>query len=95
MNIYVGNLSYGISDQDLEEIFQEFGEVISAKVIKDRETGRSKGFAFVEMENDVEAQNAIEKLDGSEIDSRTVKVNKARPKSQHSHRGGNKHRHKR
>ena len=82
MNIYVGNLSYGVSDQDLTEIFEEFGEVNSAKVIKDRETGRSKGFAFVEMESDDDAQAAIDELDGSEIDGRAVKVNKARPKTE-------------
>lgn len=80
MNIYVGNLSYKVSDQELMEIFSEFGEVISAKVIKDRESGRSKGFGFVEMANESEAQKAINELDGSEINSRTVKVNKARPK---------------
>lgn len=88
MNIYVGNLSYKISDQDLQEVFEEFGDVISAKVIKDRETGRSKGFAFVEMENEEDAQAAIEELDGSEIDGRVVKVNKARPKETAGNRGG-------
>lgn len=88
MNIYVGNLSYKISDQDLQEVFEEFGDVISAKVIKDRDTGRSKGFAFVEMENEEEAQAAIEELDGSEIDGRVVKVNKARPKETAGNRGG-------
>lgn len=80
MNIYVGNLSFKVSDQELMEVFEEFGEVTSAKVIKDRETGRSKGFGFVEMQNDNEAQAAIDELDGSEINGRTVKVNKARPK---------------
>ena len=80
MNIYVGNLSYKVSDQELQEVFEEFGEVMSAKVIKDRETGRSKGFGFVEMGNDAEAQAAIDELDGSEINGRIVKVNKARPK---------------
>ncbi|PAU95741.1 RNA-binding protein [Aliifodinibius salipaludis] len=80
MNIYVGNLSYKVSDRELEEIFEELGDVISAKVIKDRETGRSKGFGFVEMQNDQEAQAAIDKLDGAEIKGRTVKINKARPK---------------
>lgn len=80
MNIYVGNLSFKVSDQELMEVFEEFGEVTSAKVIKDRETGRSKGFGFVEMENDNEAQAAIDELDGAEINGRTVKVNKARPK---------------
>jgi RNA recognition motif-containing protein len=80
MDIYIGNLSYKISDHKLQEVFEEFGEVTSAKIIKDRQTGRSKGFAFVEMINDEEAQAAIDKLDGSEIDGRAVKVNKARPK---------------
>lgn len=80
MNIYVGNLSYKVSDQDLQKVFEKFGEVASSKVIKDRETGRSKGFAFVEMEDDKEAQAAIDELDGSEINGRAVKVNKARPK---------------
>lgn len=88
MNIYVGNLSYKVSDQELQEVFEEFGEVTSAKVIKDRETGRSKGFGFVEMENDEDAQAAIEELDGTEIDGRTVKVNKARPKETAGNRGG-------
>lgn len=94
MNIYVGNLSYKVSDQDLQEVFEEFGTVVSAKVIKDRETGRSKGFAFVEMENDEDAQAAIEELDGAEIDGRTVKVNKARPKES-GNRGGSNRRYNR
>lgn len=80
MNIYVGNLSYKVSDQELKEVFEEFGDVISAKVITDRETGRSKGFGFVEMGNNDEAQAAIDDLNGTEINGRTVKVNKARPK---------------
>lgn len=91
MNIYVGNLSYKISDQDLQEVFEEFGTVSSAKVIKDRETGRSKGFAFVEMEDDDEAQSAIDELDGAEIDGRAVKVNKARPKESGKRGGKNRY----
>ncbi|HKK45386.1 MAG TPA: hypothetical protein VJ964_07685 [Balneolaceae bacterium] len=91
MNIYVGNLSYGVSDQDLMEIFEEFGEVNSAKVIKDRETGRSKGFAFVEMDDDDDAQAAIDELNGAEIDGRAVKVNQARPKES-GNRGSNRNR---
>lgn len=87
MTLYVGNLNYKISDNDLSDIFEEFGEVTSAKVIVDRETGRSKGFGFVEMANDAEAREAIDELDGSEVDGRTIKVNKARPKS-----SGNKNR---
>ncbi|MDZ7773464.1 MAG: RNA-binding protein [Balneolaceae bacterium] len=88
MNIYVGNLSYNISDDDLRELFEEFGEVDTAKVITDRETGRSKGFGFVEMPDDDDARAAIEELDGDEIDGRTVKVNKARPKEEKSGGGG-------
>lgn len=80
MNIYVGNLAYKVSDQELKETFSEFGDVISAKVITDRETGRSKGFGFVEMTNDKEAQNAIDEIDGLEMHGRTLKVNKAKPK---------------
>lgn len=80
MNIYVGNLSYQVSDQELQEVFEEFGDVVSAKVIKDRETGRSKGFGFIEMTDDADAQTAIDELDGREINGRAVKVNKARPK---------------
>ncbi len=87
MNIYVGNLEYKISDNDLREIFEEFGEVVSAKVITDRETGRSKGFGFVEMADEDDANNAIEELDGAELDGRTIKVNKARPKPE-GNRGG-------
>ncbi|MGD8427191.1 MAG: RNA-binding protein [Balneolaceae bacterium] len=81
MNIYVGNLSYGVSDKDLRELFEEFGEVSSAKVIKDRETGRSKGFAFIEMDSDDDARAAIDELNGAEVEGRVIKVNKARPKA--------------
>ena len=86
MNIYVGNLSYGVSDDNLREVFEAFGAVSSAKVITDKYSRRSKGFGFVEMENDAEANAAIEQLDGAEIDGRTVKVNEARPKE--DNRGG-------
>ena len=88
MNIYVGNLAYKVSDNDLKEIFEEFGDVISAKVITDRETGRSKGFGFVEMSNEEDAQNAIEDLDGTEMDGRNLKVNKAKPKPAGNKSGG-------
>lgn len=88
MNIYVGNLSYKVSDQELKETFEEYGEVISAKVITDRETGRSKGFGFVEMSDEEEAQNAIEDLDGTDMNGRTLKVNKAKPKPEGSKSGG-------
>lgn len=80
MNIYVGNLSYGVNDDQLKEVFEAFGAVNSAKVISDKFSGRSKGFGFVEMENDAEAKVAIEQLDGAEIDGRQVKVNEAKPR---------------
>jgi len=86
MNIYVGNLSYGVSDDNLREIFEAYGTVSSAKVITDKYSGRSKGFGFVEMDNDAEGNAAIEQLDGAEIDGRPVKVNEARPKE--DNRGG-------
>jgi RNA recognition motif-containing protein len=88
MNIYVGNLSYGVSDDNLREVFEAFGAVSSAKVITDKYSGRSKGFGFVEMDNDAEANAAIEQLDGAEIDGRQVKVNEARPKEDNRGGGG-------
>ena len=79
MNIYVGNLSYKMNDNDLEAVFAKFGAVKSAKIIMDKETGRSKGFAFVEME-DPEATTSIEALDNSNFGGRTLRGNEARPK---------------
>jgi cold-inducible RNA-binding protein len=78
--LYIGNLGYGIGDSDLEKLFTTYGSVRSAQVIKDRDTGRSKGFGFVEMGSDQEAQAAITALNGKEIDGRTLVVNEARPK---------------
>ena len=78
--LYVGNLGYGIGDSDLEKLFTTYGSVRSAQVIKDRDTGRSKGFGFVEMDSAQEAQAAITALNGKEIDGRTLAVNEARPK---------------
>ena len=78
--IYVGNLSYGISSSDLQQMFEAYGAVQSAQVITDRDTGRSKGFGFVEMGSDQEAQAAITALGGKEKDGRTLTVNEARPK---------------
>ena len=75
MNIYVGNLSYGVSEDNLKEVFEAYGQVSSCKVITDKYSGRSKGFGFVEMDNDSEAQAAIDQLDGAEIDGRSVRVN--------------------
>lgn len=80
MNIYVANLSYRIQDENLREIFAEYGTVNSAKVIKDHFSGKSRGFGFVEMPNDEEAQKAIENLDNAKWDGTTITVNKARPK---------------
>jgi RNA recognition motif-containing protein len=78
--LYVGNLSYGTTDSDLQQLFGEHGTVQSAQVIMDRDTGRSKGFGFVEMGSDQEAQAAIAALNGKEIDGRALTVNEARPK---------------
>ncbi len=77
--IYVGNLSYGVTDQSLADSFSAYGTVNSAKVIKDRETNRSKGFGFVEMSTADEAAEAIEALNGKELDGRQMKVNLAKP----------------
>ena len=86
--MYVGNLSYGANEDELRRIFEEFGNVVSAQVIMDRETGRSKGFAFVEMSSDQEAQAAITALDGKEIGGRVLKVNEARPREDRGGGGG-------
>jgi RNA recognition motif-containing protein len=80
MNIYVGNLSYDVSDEELGEAFSAFGTVTSARVIRDRYTDRSRGFGFVEMENDPEAEAAIAELNGKPIKGRPVNVNQARPR---------------
>ena len=78
MNIYVGNISWGLTDQDLENVFAEYDTVDSAKIITDRATGRSRGFGFVEMSDGAEA--AIEALNGTEVDGRELVVNESRPK---------------
>ena len=80
MNIYVGNLSWGLSEDDLREAFESYGEVDSVKIIQDKMTGRSRGFGFVEMTDDSEAKSAIAELNGKELDGRAIKVNEARPK---------------
>ncbi len=86
--LYVGNLSYDVTDSALEQMFQEFGEVRSAQVIVDRDTGRSKGFGFVEMGNDNEAQAAIQALNGKQVGGRSLTVNEARPKEDRGGGGG-------
>jgi len=80
INIYAGNLSYDTTDHGLRDAFARFGEVQSAKVIMDRDSGRSKGFGFVEMASDDEGKRAIEALNGTDLDGRTIKVNEARPR---------------
>ncbi len=80
MNIYVGNLAYAATDQDLREAFSAFGEVSSVNIIMDRQTGQSKGFGFVEMPNDNEAQAAIKELNDKPIKGRPARVNEARPR---------------
>lgn len=89
MNIYVGNLSYGLSDNDLQNLFAEHGSVASAKIIQDRDTGRSKGFGFVEMPDDGDAQKAIEALNGQSVDGRNLTVNEARPREERPPRRDN------
>lgn len=84
MNIYVGNLAYSVTSEDLRTTFEEFGVVDKADVITDRGTGRSKGFGFVEMDDDDEAKAAIEGLDGKDMEGRAIKVNKAKPKRSES-----------
>ncbi len=86
--LYVGNLSYHTSDSELQTLFEDFGSVQSAQVIKDRDTGRSKGFGFVEMASDQEAQAAIDALNGQEVDGRALTVNEARPREDRGGRGG-------
>ena len=86
--LYVGNLSYNVTNANLEELFTPHGEVRSAEVIQDRDTGRSKGFGFVQMGTDEEAQAAIAALDGQEHDGRNLTVNEAKPKENRSGGGG-------
>ena len=86
--LYVGNLAYGVSDSDLQRLFEAHGTVNSAQVIMDRDTGRSKGFGFVEMANDQEAQAAIQALNGQQVEGRTLTVNEARPKTEGGGGGG-------
>lgn len=81
MNIYVGNLPYSISETGLQDLFSQFGPVNKASVISDRETGRSKGFGFVEMGNAEDGERAIRELDGTSVEGRNIKVNEARPRN--------------
>src|SRR5438067_10537294 len=86
--LYVGNLSYSLASSELEQLFAQHGQVISAQIINDRDTGRSKGFGFVEMANDNEAQAAIEALNGQQHGGRALTVNEARPREDRGGGGG-------
>ena len=90
MNIYVGNLSYDTDDQALREVFEKYGTVDTVNVIFDKYSGRSKGFGFIEMPDNSEAQTALDELDGKELDGRNIKVNQAKPREERGggHRGG-------
>jgi cold-inducible RNA-binding protein len=88
MKLYVGNLSFDTTTQDLEALFAEVGTVTSANVIEDRETGRRRGFGFVEMSSKEEGQNAIAQLNGKEVDGREIKVNEAKPQERNGGGGG-------
>ena len=87
-NIYVGNLSYGATEDDIRQAFEQYGDVSAVNIIMDRETGRSRGFAFVEMNDAQAAQEAINNLNLSEIDGRSITVNEARPKPDRGRGGG-------
>ncbi|MGH8547826.1 MAG: RNA recognition motif domain-containing protein [Methylococcales bacterium] len=82
--LYVGNLSHTVGDRDLEEMFRPYGRVVSANVIMDRHSGRSKGFAFVEMSSDQEARAAISALHGKDVEGKSLTVNEARPREERS-----------
>lgn len=86
MNMYVGNLSYSVTEDDLKVLFSEFGEVESVNIIKDKFSGRSKGFGFVEMPDNSEADKAIKALNGTNLKERDIKVNQAKPRSDRSSR---------
>jgi RNA recognition motif-containing protein len=80
MNIYVGNLSYGMTEEELREAFAAYGDVSSVKILSDRETGRSRGFGFVEMPNQSEGEAAVTQLNGKDVGGRALRVNEARPR---------------
>jgi len=87
-NIFVGNLDFNASEEGVRSLFERYGQVNSARIMTDRETGRSRGFAFVEMENETEADQAISALNGYTLDGRALNVNEARPKPERSFGGG-------
>jgi len=89
MQIYVGNISYAVSEQNLGDLFAQYGEVDAVKIITDRETGRAKGFGFITMNNDNDATNAIEELNGKDFDGRALRVNEAKPREERPRRNFN------
>jgi RNA recognition motif-containing protein len=91
--LYVGGLAYSVNDQGLEALFADYGKVLSASVIKDRDSGQSKGFGFVELEDDAAANQAIEQMNGKEIEGRSVTVNEARPQTERRNFGSGFQRH--
>ncbi len=88
MNIYVGNLSFDVNEEDLRKTFEEFGKIASVNVIKDKYSGQSRGFGFVEMSEKAEAQSAVKSLNGKELKGRALSVNEARPRSDGRGSGG-------
>lgn len=92
MNIYVSNLSFSTESESLQDLFSEYGEVTSSKIIADRETGRSRGFGFIEMTNDSEGQTAISELHETEFEGKTINVSVARPRTERSNGGYNNNR---
>jgi RNA recognition motif-containing protein len=94
MNIFIAGLSFKVNDTDLANLFEEYGQITSAKVITDRQTGRSKGYGFVEIDDNEAAEKAIAELNGAEYDGRTISVSEARPKEERPRRdfagGGNR-----
>ena len=88
MNIYVGNLAYNATDEELRAAFEAFGQVTSVKIVRDRDSGRSRGFAFVEMEDGEGAQNAVAQMNGKDLKGRNLVVNEARPREEGNRGGG-------
>ena len=86
MNIYAGNLHFDMNEEKLKVIFEEYGEVTSVKIITDKYSGKSKGFGFIEMSNDAETKEAIDELNGTEVNGRSIKVNQARERSDNNRR---------
>ena len=91
MNLYVGNLNWQTTEADLQAAFEAFGQVTSVTIIKDKYTGQSRGFGFVEMADDTEGQAAIDGLNGKELDGRTLRIDRARPRDDSSDRGGSRY----